>query len=176
LGGVSADGSGTVVGERRAVLVLPYGADHRDIVYAAEPRLEAGNLPAWHLSALDARARTGHLIPTRRHSNTTVPLSGTFLPGYGPPDIRKSPDTSIVLASLPVAGSVARDLASLLAPDVQPARDKTTTAVRVSAFILIRRSIGPRRSLVVGTKGGWNARPARRHPNKVASQARLTRS
>ena len=103
-------------------------------------------------------------------SNTTVPLSGTSLPGRGPPDIRKSPDTSTVLASLPVAGSAARDCASLLEPDVQPARDSTTAAVKINAFILMRRSIGPRRSLVVGTTGGWNAGPAPRHPNKVTSQ------
>jgi hypothetical protein len=45
-------------------------------------------------------------------SNTTVPLSGTFLPGYGPPDIRKSPDASTVLASGPVAGRRTRPRAS----------------------------------------------------------------
>ena len=96
--------------------VLRNEADHADVVDAAGPRVEGGNLSALRLSAVDVRACAGHLIPTRRHlhlevpraptvarsvvsddSDTTVPLSVTSLPGYGPPDIRKSPDTSTVL-------------------------------------------------------------------------------
>ena len=63
LSATAAPASGSI-GELRAVLVLRGDADDVDVVGAAEPRVEGGNLPALRLSAIDVRACAGHLIPT----------------------------------------------------------------------------------------------------------------